>query len=625
MVKNCLINIVLFKKKLQKFIFFFVALILLHFNSNAQNQNKIVDSLISWIENHPTVDSQYIITLHRISYQLSETDIKKSFAYYEKVVAISDSLNYTYGKSLAQINLGLFFYSSANFDASNKAFFKAIDYAEACGALRLKAVSLNNIGDNLKTLKDYEKCRQYVNEAISLNINLQAWRGVAINYELLQQCDIEEKQYHLAKEHLDKGMPFAIRTNEGYILSLFYLGYGKLKAINNNTDSATYYFAQAMEMAQSQNHLKNEFLVYIAKAEYLKNIKSANKIILLDSALKIARQIGYLKGISDAAYQLSKVYDECNNKDSALFFYRIFFKASDTLFSENNKRNVIIKESEWKLKRKEIENKHLLQLSQLQNKDIVIKNGLLITLFIALLLVVGIAFFINKNSDVKKKRTESLLKQKITEIQMQVLRAQMNPHFIFNSLNSIENFMMKNEKRLASDYLNKFTRLIRIILDSSLNELIPIEKDMEALQLYIDLQQLRFNNKFIYETFIQTELLKGDYKVPSLIIQPFVENAIEHGIAHSERTDCKLTITAALKNDHILYTIEDNGIGRLQSTAYNLINKPHHKSVGLSITTDRINIFNKSEIEKQDIVITDLYNKENKPEGTRISVKLKIL
>ena len=625
MVKNCLINIVLFKKKLQKFIFFFVALILLHFNSNAQNQNKIVDSLISWIENHPTVDSQYIITLHRISYQLSETDIKKSFAYYEKVVAISDSLNYTYGRSLAQINLGLFFYSSANFDASNKAFFKAIDYAEACGALRLKAVSLNNIGDNLKTLKDYEKCRQYVNEAISLNINLQAWRGVAINYELLQQCDIEEKQYHLAKEHLDKGMPFAIRTNEGYILSLFYLGYGKLKAINNNTDSATYYFAQAMEMAQSQNHLKNEFLVYIAKAEYLKNIKSANKIILLDSALKIARQIGYLKGISDAAYQLSKVYDECNNKDSALFFYRIFFKASDTLFSENNKRNVIIKESEWKLKRKEIENKHLLQLSQLQNKDIVIKNGLLITLFIALLLVVGIAFFINKNSDVKKKRTESLLKQKITEIQMQVLRAQMNPHFIFNSLNSIENFMMKNEKRLASDYLNKFTRLIRIILDSSLNELIPIEKDMEALQLYIDLQQLRFNNKFIYETFIQTELLKGDYKVPSLIIQPFVENAIEHGIAHSERTDCKLTITAALKNDHILYTIEDNGIGRLQSTAYNLINKPHHKSVGLSITTDRINIFNKSEIEKQDIVITDLYNKENKPEGTRISVKLKIL
>ena len=357
----------------------------------------------------------------------------------------------------------------------------------------------------------------------------------------------------------------------------------------------------------------------------MKNLKSAKKIILLDSALNIARQIGYLKGVSDAAYQLSKAYDERNNKDAALFFYRIFFKASDTLFSENNKRNVIIKESEWRLKRKEIENNHLLQLSKLQKKDIVIKNGLLITLFIALLLVVGIAFFINKNSAVKKKRTESLLQQKITEIKMQVLRAQMNPHFIFNSLNSIENFMMKNEKRLASDYLNKFTRLIRIILDSSLNELIPIEKDMEALQLYIDLQQLRFNNKFVYETSIQTALLKGDYKVPSLIIQPFVENAIEHGIAHSERNDCKLIITVVLKRDHILYTIEDNGIGRLQSSTYNKKNKPQHKSVGLSITTDRIHIFNKSEIDTKDVIITDLYNKENKPEGTRVSVKIKVL
>jgi hypothetical protein len=99
-------------------------------------------------------------------------------------------------------------YSSANFDASNQAFYKAIDYAEACGALRLKAVSLNNIGDNLKTLKDFEKCRQYTKEAININTKIQAWRGVAINYELLQQCDLEEKLYDAAKINLLLGMPF---------------------------------------------------------------------------------------------------------------------------------------------------------------------------------------------------------------------------------------------------------------------------------------------------------------------------------------------------------------------------------------------------------------------------------
>src|SRR5258706_7802643 len=130
---------------------------------------RIVDSLIQFIHDHPKIDSQYIITLHRISYQLNEKDIKRSFLYYEKVADLSDSLNFTYGKALAQINLGILLSNSANFEASNNAYFKAIDEAEICGNLRLKAVSFNNIGENFKILKDYDKCRQYTNEAVLIN------------------------------------------------------------------------------------------------------------------------------------------------------------------------------------------------------------------------------------------------------------------------------------------------------------------------------------------------------------------------------------------------------------------------------------------------------------------------
>jgi two-component sensor histidine kinase len=588
-------------------------------------QTKIIDSLTNWVKDHPVIDSQYIITLHRISYRLSENDVKKSFVYYEKVVAISDSLNFTYGKSLAQINLGILLYNSANFDASNKAFFKAVDYAEACGALRLKAVSLNNIGDNFKTLKDYDRSRQYAREAIAINTKIQAWRGVALNYELLQQSDLEEKLYKQAKENLLQGMPFAIRSNDSYALSQFYLGFGKLQAIDNNTDSAVFYFNEAMHQAKLQNDLRNQFQVYLAETIYLKNIPILKKIVLLDSALNIARQTSYIEGVSDAAEQLSKAYDEAENKDSSLFYYRLYRRSADSLFSENNKRNVIIKESEWMIKRKEIENKHLLALSELQHKDLSIKNSLLIAVLISLLLAIVIGFFIYRNAEAREKRSEATLKQKIAEIKMQVLRTQMNPHFIFNSLNSIENFMMQNEKRLASDYLNKFTRLIRTILDSSLNELIPVAKDMEALQLYIDLQQLRFNNKFTYKTFIHPLILNGDYKVPSLIIQPFVENAIEHGIAHSERTDCTLSVSATINSDHLLYVIEDNGIGRHQSAAYNEQNKRQHKSLGIAITEDRIRIFNGTVKGDSDIVITDLYGPNNEPIGTRVDVKIKLV
>jgi LytS/YehU family sensor histidine kinase len=220
-------------------------------------------------------------------------------------------------------------------------------------------------------------------------------------------------------------------------------------------------------------------------------------------------------------------------------------------------------------------------------------------------------------------RHEASFKQKIAETEMMALRSQMNPHFIFNSLNSIENFIMQNEKRLASTYLNKFARLIRMILDSSRNELVPLAKDIEALRLYVDLEQLRFNNKFCFKLHVDPILLHGDYKVPALLIQPYVENAIVHGLAHSEREDLRLMVTAILEEEYIHYIIEDNGIGRHLSSKYNQQNRPHHKSVGLTITNERINIFNRKQNANGRVTITDLFDKNNAPSGTKINILVK--
>lgn len=235
-------------------------------------------------------------------------------------------------------------------------------------------------------------------------------------------------------------------------------------------------------------------------------------------------------------------------------------------------------------------------------------------------LVFGMVFW-----RIKAIKKESSFRQKIAEIEMQSLRAQMNPHFIFNSLNSIENFIMQNEKRLASDYLNKFARLIRMILDSSRNELVPVVKDMEALQLYIDMELLRYNDKFTYTSVIDPALLNGDYKVPSLLIQPYVENAIIHGLAHTDKEHLLLTVHVDLKGDLIIYTIEDNGIGRTAASEYNLQNKPQHKSVGLKITQDRIDLFNKAHNSSSSIKFTDLYDNNGKPCGTKVEVFVKAI
>jgi LytS/YehU family sensor histidine kinase len=302
----------------------------------------------------------------------------------------------------------------------------------------------------------------------------------------------------------------------------------------------------------------------------------------------------------------------------------MYRSVTDSLFSEKNRRNTIVNESEWVIKRKELENDNLKQIAEVQKKQIAFKNILLFFIGFGFFLSLLLAFLIYKSIRSKKLKEELAYKQKIAETEMQALRAQMNPHFFFNSLNSIENFIMQNERKLASDYLNKFARFIRSVLDSSSQELIEINKDLESLQLYIDLEQLRYNYKFTYFCDVDPVLLSGEYHVPSLLVQPFLENAIIHGIGPSDRNDLKIILKISLSGSLIRYMIEDNGIGREQSRAYKDLNKPFYKSVGMEITRERINIFNQDPTTTNSVQITDLYDSQQRPAGTRVEFALKI-
>jgi ligand-binding sensor domain-containing protein len=242
---------------------------------------------------------------------------------------------------------------------------------------------------------------------------------------------------------------------------------------------------------------------------------------------------------------------------------------------------------------------------------------------IAALLLAGALVFGIVRYRFRLVKREAVFNQKIAEMEMTALRAQMNPHFVFNSLNSIENFIMQNDKRQASDYMNKFARLIRMILENSRKEAVPLAKDMEAMQLYIDLEKLRFNYKFEYITDIDQALLDGDYRVAPLLIQPFVENAIVHGLAPCERSGLYLSISIKLHEDRICYTIEDNGIGRSESMTYREKRRTGHRSLGLEITRERIKILNKQRRSDSTLQIVDLNDHARKPAGTRVILSIK--
>lgn len=235
-------------------------------------------------------------------------------------------------------------------------------------------------------------------------------------------------------------------------------------------------------------------------------------------------------------------------------------------------------------------------------------------------LAAGVYFFAKWriNSIYNEGKRKMQFTKQMAEMEMKALRSQMNPHFIFNCINSIDALIQSNDKYHATVYLNKFAKLLRNILDSNKHNTVPFSRDIDTLKLYIELEELRHENKFKPVLKIDEELLSGDYKVPPLIIQPFVENAILHGLKNKDGNNGLLIIGIKKSGDSIQYSIYDNGIGR-DAAGKLMQNKESH--YGMQISYDRIKLFNKETIPA--VEIKDLYN-NGVAAGTEVTVHLNI-
>ncbi len=233
-------------------------------------------------------------------------------------------------------------------------------------------------------------------------------------------------------------------------------------------------------------------------------------------------------------------------------------------------------------------------------------------------------------AQVRKSEKENYNKQlDITKHELKALRAQMNPHFIFNSLNSIQHFILKNNDEHAIKYLNKFARLIRMILDNSESGTITIHEEIEALKIYIELEIMRFENKFIFQMEIDPAIDIELEEIPSMLIQPYVENAILHGL--TSRDDKKGILKLEIKKQEIdeaqliVCTIQDNGIGREKSEASKSYSGKMHRSLGMKVTADRLSLLNDMNQSDMSVNITDLKHEDGTAAGTKVEIYIPII
>ncbi len=217
-------------------------------------------------------------------------------------------------------------------------------------------------------------------------------------------------------------------------------------------------------------------------------------------------------------------------------------------------------------------------------------------------------------------------KQKATESRLQSLRLQMNPHFLFNALNSIQQMILANEEMVATRYLSRFSKLLRSILIHSDKEMISLREELEILQLYVELESVRFKDAFRYEITCDPGIDDDEVKIPTLLIQPFVENAIWHGLMHKEGMR-QLRISFMEEGDFIHCTVEDNGIGRQKARELKISTgqDKKHKSKGIEVSLERLKAMQKNGGGPGSMTIHDLADAQGNPLGTRIDIYLPIL
>ncbi|RYC70491.1 MULTISPECIES: sensor histidine kinase [Spirosoma] len=365
--------------------------------------------------------------------------------------------------------------------------------------------------------------------------------------------------------------------------------------------------------------------VYEGKQKYPIALRYARE--LRQTASQTANQ-QYLK---DANGLMASLFERLKRPDSAYVYFKQYTIINDSLATrqfaqrtalylaagqaENRirllKQDKALKEQQLVVKQQEL---------QRQTQSTTMLAGGLLALFVCSLLVIRTITLKRKNEALRYEQAQSSLKRKALELEMQALRTQMNPHFIFNCLSAIDNLIQTGQPDRATTYLARFAKLIRLVLDSSKNNRVHFQKDFDTLRLYLELEQFRCNHKFSYSLTADPELMEGDYNVPPLLIQPFVENAIHHGLLNKHDNCRQLDIAAQLRDEYIIYSVVDNGIGRTQAARLRELNRPGHQSYGIQITRERIQLHNRHS-RLADVQITDL-EENGRPAGTKAVVRI---
>lgn len=520
----------------------------------------------------PLADATMILS----SIYADRGDYEKAFETAQEALKLSEASGDGANIVLSIVQLGYLYRLIGDYPTAMNYFKRGFEYHPFRGGWAYRHLC-NRTGDLYCDLKKYDSAYYFYRQSIASHSDSKtSLLRMADYYLLIEKPDTAAQYYERVYRELKDG-------GEGNLVIFALLGLGKTSLVRKESDRALDFGRKAMSYALQRD----------------------SRVTLRD------------------VYQLlSEAHEALDNADSAFLYFRKYMEEKDIVMSDQFKGRLFAFKHSSRIQM--LEQEKLMSEQKLRaNKMVrnILIGGIVLLILLGWILVWNISLK-RKNEKLTHERAESEWKRRAGELEMQALRAQMNPHFIFNALSSVNRFILKNDPDKASDYLTRFSRLIRLVLVNSQRDLIQLEEEIEMLQLYLQIEQLRFKNAFEYEIVLADDIDASVIFVPPLLLQPFCENAIWHGLMH-QTTPGKLRVEFSMKGDVVHCTITDNGIGIKKAQELASTSPEKIKSLGLRLTRDRLALFNQGNAMHTSYEIEDIVHEDGSVQGTRVKLQIR--
>jgi len=556
-------------------------------------------------------------------------DMEKAIDYHRKAFDIIIEMNKPAILASIYSDLAIDYAELGDYNKSTEHFLMSLSTYEAILAekedrnIRFNyALCLNNVGINFDLLGLHDKALEYYQKSMKISQEIgddELWADGLNNIGLVYEL---KGEYDKALEYLKQAL--VIYENLGYkrTIGIATANIGMIYSSLEEYEQSLTYHKRTLDIFKQIEDKSSEALATVNIAStYMDMNKPRTAYPYIIRAIDMATEINAKATLKLGYAILSKYYAVTNNYKEAYDVQKKLNVLKDSLYKLELTDNIAEMQTKYETEKKEKEIQILTQNTEIQNLKLKRQRTQMWLLAGIVLFLFVVAIFIFSSYRLRQQNYHTALEKKNLETEQRMLRSQMNPHFIFNSMNSIQSYISGNDNFTAMTYLSKFAQLMRGILENSRQVVITLQDEINTLNLYVELEQLRFKNKFKFKLYVDPALYPETTYIPPMLVQPFAENAIKHGLKNIDDNGL-LNIGFSKKDGLIECVIEDNGIGREQANAINKNRNKDHQSLGMQVTRERLAALSTEKRTNSSFEITDLKNKKGESEGTRVIIKM---